>query len=166
MRLGNVLRLAMDRFRRETAIEKNVSQILRVARRCDPRIPADALAIMAVEMTFRPSLVRCLEYVMWGALSLGPSAFLRRVSLGPGQVQLQYWEAWGFIGGLRMTSERLRKVNDLAANLSVVTVYLTHYGLLGCEPRVLERAWTGGERKGFVKLLRCAQHLVSEGLHP
>jgi hypothetical protein len=140
---------------------RNVGFIINSLRASGLHFTCDAVALTAVEMTFRPRWTRAMEYVWWIFLSqFGTTKRLGKLSLGPSQLQLRHWMRMGYIGQLGFSRAALRVVSHIDRNIEATERFLREEDLLEREGPELMRRWTGGDRKDFVELLEEARRQV------
>jgi len=133
---------------------------LEASGRRDPNV----LAILTVETFYRPRGLRLLEYLGWLALTLLRSDRARKISVGPGQLQVVHWQDLGLIDSDGFSIERCARVRDVEANYEACRRYLSRHDLLAeRDPKVLTCAYTGSDRAGYSSMLAEARGVLSAG---
>jgi hypothetical protein len=152
----------LDRLRHlGKGLDHNVGSIFDRLQGARQHFACDAVALTAVEMTFRPSWARAMEYLLWILLSrMGATKRLAKLSLGPSQLQLRHWMRMGYIQDLAFSRGALRIVSDIRLNIEAAERLLREEDSLHCEGPELMRRWTGGERRSFLELLDHAREQV------
>jgi hypothetical protein len=152
----------LDRLRHlGKGLDHNVGSIFDRLQGARQHFTCDAVALTAVEMTFRPSWARAMEYLLWILLSrMGATKRLAKLSLGPSQLQLRHWMRMGYIQDLAFSRGALRIVSDIRLNIEAAERLLREEDSLHCEGPELMRRWTGGERRSFLELLDHAREQV------
>ena len=152
----------LDRLRHlGRGLEHHVGSVVETLQSAGAHFAGDAIALTAVEMTFRPPWARAMEYLLWIVFSrFGATRRLGNLSLGPSQLQLRHWVRMGYIPELRFSRGSLRIVSDIRLNVEATERFLREEALLERGGPELMKRWTGGERKAFLELLEEARAQV------
>ncbi|MCE1273333.1 MAG: hypothetical protein LWW75_02260 [Chlorobiales bacterium] len=121
------------------------------------------LSVIVVEMRFRSARYRALEYFFWVFLWVFRRKRIKLLSVGVAQIQLRYWQKFGFIDSYIPSITNLLTVMDVSANYAACRRYFKFFNLNDeTSLRDISLAYTGMSSLFYIKLLGQANKLSKE----
>lgn len=115
------------------------------------------LSVIAVEMYFRGSLHRFIEYFVWIVLWHFDANRVETISVGIAQIQLKRWVELGCISSCRPSLSNLKAVSSVQNNYVACRHYLSQVASSETNnPKVLSELYSGKARVFHAKAIATA----------